>query len=76
MGKRTTRRARFREIGPDLVTLIGGVAVMLVWAGIIEAFLSQYHQPVIPYAVKIAFGTTELIVLALFLSLAGAQNAD
>lgn len=75
-GKRTTRRVRFREIGPDLVTLIGGVAVMLVWAGIIEAFLSQYHQPVIPYAVKIAFGTTELIVLALFLSLAGAQNAD
>jgi hypothetical protein len=49
---------------------------MLVWAGIIEAFLSQYHQPVIPYAVKIAFGVTELIVLALFLSLAGAQHAD
>ncbi len=75
-GKRTTRRTRFRKIGPDLATLIGGVAVMLVWAGIIEAFLSQYHQPVIPYAVKIAFGVTELIVLALFLSRAGARGAD
>jgi uncharacterized membrane protein SpoIIM required for sporulation len=75
-GKRTTQRARFREVGPDLVTLIGGVAVMLVWAGIIEAFLSQYHQPVIPYPVKIMFGITELILLTLFLSRAGARNAD
>ena len=75
-GRRTRLRARFREVGPDLVTLIGGVAVMLIWAGIIEAFLSQYHQPVIPYSVKIAFGAVELVVLALFLSRAGVQGAD
>jgi uncharacterized membrane protein SpoIIM required for sporulation len=75
-GKPTTRRARFRETGPDLATLIGGVAMMLVWAGIIEAFVSQYHQPVIPYGIKIAFGVAEFTVLMLFLSRAGLQDAD
>ncbi len=44
---------------------------MLVWAGIVEAFLSQYHQPVIPYALKIAFGIAELAALSLFLARAG-----
>jgi len=47
-GERFTMASRLRAIGPDLVTLIGGVAVMLVWAGFVEAFLSQYHQPVLP----------------------------
>ena len=56
-GERITISARLRAVAPDLVTLIGGVAIMLVWAGFIESFLSQYHQPVIPYWVKIAFGT-------------------
>jgi hypothetical protein len=59
-------------VGPDLVTLIGGVAVMLVWAGIIESFFSQYHEPLVPYAVKIGFGMVELFALTLFLSRAGA----
>ena len=45
---------------------------MLVWAGLVESFFSQYHQPVIPYAVKISFGAVELIALALFLGIAGA----
>jgi hypothetical protein len=44
------------------------VAVMLVWAGIIESFVSQYHQPVIPYSIKIAFGSVELALLVWFLS--------
>jgi uncharacterized membrane protein SpoIIM required for sporulation len=61
--KRIPLAARFREIAPDLVTLIGGVAILLVWAGIIEAFISQYHQPVLPYSVKITFGTIQLILL-------------
>ncbi|MEQ1892576.1 MAG: rhomboid family intramembrane serine protease, partial [Planctomycetota bacterium] len=34
--------ARLRSVGPDLVTLITGVSLMLVWAGIVEAFFSQY----------------------------------
>ena len=75
-GERSTMPARLRAIGPDLVTLIGGVAVMLVWAGFIEAFLSQYHQPVIPYSAKIAFGTVELVLLVLFLAKAGAGSHE
>ena len=57
-----------------LATLIGGVAVMLVWAGFVEAFLSQYHEPVIPYWVKIAFGCTELAVLVWFLRSGRAKD--
>jgi len=64
---RSTLKGRLRAIGPDLMTLIGGVSAMLVWAGIIEAFFSQVHQPVIPYAAKIAFGVSELLLLVWFL---------
>ena len=73
-GTRLPLGARFRAVLPDLVTLIFGVAIMLVWAGIIEAFLSQYHEPTIPYAAKIAFGCVELVLLALFLGRAGSRN--
>jgi len=73
-GNRAPLRTRLREISGDLVTLIVGVALMLVWAGFVEAFLSQYHEPVIPYAAKIAFGCVELILLCLFLSKSGAKK--
>ena len=66
-GDRAPLAARMRALGPDLATLIGGVAVMLVWAGFVESFLSQYHEPVIPYWVKISFGLVELAVLVWFL---------
>src|SRR5258706_9622506 len=46
-GKRITLRARLREVSRDIVTLIFGVAVLLIWAGFIEGFLSQYHEPII-----------------------------
>jgi uncharacterized membrane protein SpoIIM required for sporulation len=75
-GEPLTLRMRLRKIATDLVTLIVGVAIMLVWAGIIEAFFSQYHQPVIPYAAKIGFGMMELIILTLFLSKAGKESLD
>ncbi|MCK5205237.1 MAG: stage II sporulation protein M, partial [Desulfobacterales bacterium] len=48
-GKPISLRMRLRKVSNDLVTLIFGVALMLVWAGIIEAFFSQYHEPVMPY---------------------------
>jgi uncharacterized membrane protein SpoIIM required for sporulation len=73
-GTRAPLKARLREISGDLATLIGGVGVMLVWAGFVEAFLSQYHEPVIPYEVKIAFGFAELILLFLFLAKSGADK--
>lgn len=68
-------RTRFRLIAPDLATLAGGAAVMLVWAGIVEAFFSQYHAPVLPYSVKIAFGSIELVLLFAFLFRSGAKAA-
>lgn len=69
--RRLSLRARLRAVTPDLVTLVAGVALMLVWAGIIEAFLSQYHKPVLPYGLKIAFGLIELGALTVFLSRSG-----
>jgi uncharacterized membrane protein SpoIIM required for sporulation len=70
-GDRRALRARLRLISADMMTLIGGVAVMLVWAGVIESFLSQYHQPVIPYWGKITFGAVEFACLVSFLALCG-----
>jgi uncharacterized membrane protein SpoIIM required for sporulation len=70
-GKPISLKLRLRQISGDLVTLIFGIAIMLTWAGIIEAFFSQYHEPVIPYAVKIGFGLFELTLLVLFLARAG-----
>ena len=60
---------------PSLVTLISGVAVLLVWAAIVEAFISQYHEPVLPYGLKISFGCVELVLLTLFLVLSGRRGA-
>jgi uncharacterized membrane protein SpoIIM required for sporulation len=74
-GDRTPLAIRLRLLGPDLCTLIGGVAVMLVWAGFVESFLSQYHQPVIPYSAKIAFGCVELVALVWFLR-SGRRHDD
>src|SRR6266853_5946546 len=73
-GKRTSVKARLRQISRDLVTLIFGVGIMLVWAGFVEAFLSQYHEPVIPYWAKISFGAVELCLLTLFLARSGGQQ--
>ena len=63
-------RERLRLTTPDLVTLIGGVALLLVWAGIIEAFFSQYHGPAL-YLPKIAFGILEFGLLCAFLLRSG-----
>jgi uncharacterized membrane protein SpoIIM required for sporulation len=75
-GNRARVAVRLRAIAPDLVTLILGVALLLVWAGIVEAFLSQYHEPVLPYGFKIGFGTLELVLLALFLGRCGRSTRN
>jgi uncharacterized membrane protein SpoIIM required for sporulation len=74
-GSRLTRKERLQQVGPDVVTLVGGTAVLLVWAGLIEGFFSQYHEPVVPYALKISFGVVELLALTLFLSRSGRDHA-
>jgi uncharacterized membrane protein SpoIIM required for sporulation len=73
-GSRKPLGARLRAISHDLVTLIAGVAVLLVWAGFVEAFLSQYHEPVVPYMAKIMFGCVELALLFLFLWKSGSSE--
>jgi uncharacterized membrane protein SpoIIM required for sporulation len=73
-GSRISRTERLRLVSKDVVTLAGGAAVMLVWAGIIEAFLSQYHEPVISYGTKISFGLVEAALLTVYLALAGRKT--
>lgn len=65
------RGAALGSVRKDVVNLIGAVAVMLVWAGLVEAFFSQYHEPVIPYSFKIAFGLIEVFLLVLWLGFSG-----
>lgn len=74
-GRRERLRERLRAVAPDLATLIGGVAVLLVWAGVVEAFFSQYHEPVLPYALKIGFGVVQAVGLGVFLVFAGRERA-
>jgi len=69
-------RERLRSISQDLLTLIGGLALLLVWAGLVEAFFSQYHEPVLPYSLKIGFGLLELALLFFFLARAGRARTD
>ncbi len=71
---RESRRRRLAAVRNDLASLAGGMAVMLVWAGIVESFLSQYHQPVLPYPVKIAMGCVELGLLCAWLGRGGKRG--
>lgn len=73
--QRRTLAARLRAVVPDVVTLCATAAAMLVWAGVVEAFLSQYHEPIVPYAAKIAFGLVELTLLVWYAGWAG-RTAD
>ena len=70
-GQRKPVRARLRDASADVVTLIFGIALLLVWAGIVEAFFSQFHAPVLPYSIKITFGCLELVLFTLFLGYCG-----
>lgn len=67
---------RFRQAMPDVLHLLGGLSILLVWAGIMEAFFSQYHEPVLPYDLKIAVGVIELVGLFYFLFRAGRHARD
>ncbi|HUN56043.1 MAG TPA: stage II sporulation protein M [Smithella sp.] len=73
-GERVPLKSRLRKVSGDIVTLIFGIALMLTWAGFIEAFISQYHEPIIPYALKTGFAIVEFIALVLFLGLSGTKR--
>ena len=74
-GRRSRLRAglRIREVLPDLATLVGGATALLIYAALVESFLSQYHSPGL-YPLKIAFGLAELFLLGLFLARAGRSG--
>lgn len=72
-GTSASRGERLRAISRDLLTLVCGIVLLLIWAGIVEAFFSQYHEPVVPYALKITFGAVEIIALAAYLGRSGAS---
>jgi len=65
-------RRRLRLVRDDVATLAGGLAVMLVYAGVIEAFLSQHHGPHL-YRLKIGFGLMELVLMVTFFALLGRR---
>lgn len=67
-------RERFKRIRGSLLKLIGASALLLVWAGLIEAFLSQYHSPA-AYPFKIAVGVLHLVGLFAWLGWSGRGRA-
>lgn len=67
-------RSRITAVQQDVIHFSGLLAIMLVWAGIIEAFFSQYHEPIIPYSLKISFGIIEGIALISYLSFSGRKK--
>jgi uncharacterized membrane protein SpoIIM required for sporulation len=58
----------------EWLLLVAGLAMMLVWAGIMEAFFSQHHAPVLPYGFKVAIGAGELALLTIYLLLIGRRE--
>jgi uncharacterized membrane protein SpoIIM required for sporulation len=66
--------ARLRGVLPDLVAILALVVALLSWAAIIESYLSQHHQPTLPYSLKTGFGLLEGVLLAAFLLRAGRER--
>ena len=71
---RYSRMAQLSMAGRDILTLFFGLSSLLVWAGIVEAFFSQYHMPIIPYNFKISFGIIELLFLIYYFGFIGKKN--
>lgn len=65
---------RLQMIRDDLIILIAGIAVLLIWAGIIESFMSQYHEPILPYSAKIGFGVVQLSGLVAYVLFFGRDK--
>jgi uncharacterized membrane protein SpoIIM required for sporulation len=65
-----------RESMTEWLLLIAGLALMLVWAGLMEAFFSQHHQPELPYGFKIAVSVGELALLTVYLLVTGRREPN
>jgi uncharacterized membrane protein SpoIIM required for sporulation/uncharacterized RDD family membrane protein YckC len=68
---RLARRAAFAERAREAVSLIAGVVVMLVLAGLIEGFVSPAR---IDGSVKLAFSAVAAFALVLYLTTAGRKG--
>lgn len=68
-------RQRLARVRDDLLTLAGGAALLLVGAGVVESFLSQYHGPAL-YPWKIAFGLFQLALLIGYLGFCGRGGEE
>ncbi|MCC6883699.1 MAG: stage II sporulation protein M [Verrucomicrobiales bacterium] len=66
-------RQRLARVRSPLLNLIGAAALLLVWAALVEAFLSQYHSPA-SYPFKIAIGIVQLSALVLWLGWGGRKE--
>ena len=64
-----------RQSMREWLVLVAGLAMMLVWAGIMEAFFSQHHAPVLPYGFKVAVAAAELLLLTIYLLLIGRRES-
>jgi uncharacterized membrane protein SpoIIM required for sporulation len=62
-----------RQSMREWLLLVAGLAMMLVWAGMMEAFFSQHHEPALPYGFKVAVGAAELALLTMYLLLIGRR---
>jgi uncharacterized membrane protein SpoIIM required for sporulation len=65
-----------RESMREWLVLVAGMAMMLVWAGLMEAFFSQHHAPVLPYGFKVAVAVAELVLLTIYLLLIGRRDIN
>lgn len=63
-----------RQAMREWLVLVAGLSMMLVWAGIMEAFFSQHHAPVLPYGFKVAVAAAELMLLTIYLLLIGRST--
>jgi len=71
------RRREDRDVRKSMrewLVLIAGLSLMLTWAGIMEAFFSQHHEPELPYAIKVAIAGAELVLLTVYLLVIGRRN--
>ena len=75
MRSRLRFAARMRLALPDIARLIAGATFLLVFAALVEAFLSQLHSPAI-YPYKILFGAAELMLLAAYLLRCGKEARE
>ena len=63
-----------RQSMREWLVLVAGLAMMLVWAGLMEAFFSQHHAPVLPYGFKVAVAVAELVLLTIYLLMIGRRE--